>query len=35
MRKRVNQLLKFMGVGLAVVFLGPGVELAPSQDSQN
>lgn len=34
MRKRVNQLWKFMGVTLAVVFLGPGVELTEEQEGQ-
>ncbi len=32
MRGRVNQVLKFVGLALAVVFLGPGVQLNPSQD---
>lgn len=32
MRGRVNQVLKFMGLAIAVVFLGPGVQMAPSQD---
>jgi hypothetical protein len=34
MRERVHQVLKFMGLALAVVFLGPGVQLSPSQDGQ-
>lgn len=33
MRGRVNQVLKFVGLALAVVFLGPGVQLNASQDS--
>jgi hypothetical protein len=28
----MNQVLKFVGLALAVVFLGPGVELAPSDN---
>jgi hypothetical protein len=32
MRDRMNQVLKFVGLALAVVFLGPGVELAPSDN---
>jgi hypothetical protein len=35
MRMRVDQVLKFVGLALAVVFLGPGVELASSQDGQS
>lgn len=33
MRERVHQVLKFVGLALAVVFLGPGVEIT-SQDGQ-
>ena len=32
MRVRMQQVLKFMGLALAVVFLGPGVAFVPSQD---
>jgi hypothetical protein len=34
MKDRVHQMLKFVGLALAVVFLGPGVELAPSDNGQ-
>lgn len=34
MSKHVHQVLKFMGLALAVVFLGPGVMLSPSQGDQ-
>lgn len=35
MRERMNQVLKVMGLALAVVFLGPGVQLGGSDDSQS
>jgi hypothetical protein len=35
MRMRVDQMFKFVGLALAVVFLGPGVELGASQDGQS
>jgi hypothetical protein len=34
MRVRVNQVLKFVGLALAVVFLGPGVEIGTTENGQ-
>jgi len=34
MKDRVHQIVKFVGLALAVVFLGPGVELAPSENGR-
>lgn len=35
MRNTMNQVLKVMGLALAVVFLGPGVQLDGSEDTQS
>ncbi len=35
MRERMHGVLKFMGLALAVVFLGPGVQVSGSEDGQN
>lgn len=34
MRDKMNQVLKVMGLALAVVFLGPGVQVDASETSQ-
>jgi hypothetical protein len=34
MRDRLQQVWKFVGLALAVVFLGPGVNLSPSKDGK-